>query len=136
MEVVEGNKSVNRKKGKLERVLSSDGSCAVSDTDLRFIAMNSNMSLKELRNIFKDLSHGNIDKMSFKKFVGLCYPDIGRFSYSFSYLSLINTLLDLDRLQSHVYKVFDTQDTGYIDLRKMMLVIISLSSGDPRRMLR
>merc|ERR1712179_299048 len=114
MEIVEGNGSVSRKKGKLERVLSSDGSCAVSENDLRFIAMNSNMSLKELRNIFKDLSHGNIDKMSFMKFVGLCYPDI-----------------DLDRLQSHVYKVFDTNETGYIDLRKMMLVIIALSSGDP-----
>jgi len=27
--------------------------------------------------------------------------------------------------------VFDTNETGYIDLRKMMLVIIALSSGDP-----
>ena len=82
METVEGNGSVSRKKGKLERVLSSDGSCVVSDTDLRFIAMNSNMSFKEVRNNFKDLSHGNIDKLSFKKFVGLCYPDIGRVTYS------------------------------------------------------
>ena len=39
--------------------------------------------------------------------------------------------LDLDRLQSHVYKVFDTNETGFIDLRKMMLVIIALSRGDP-----
>ena len=83
MEIMEDNKSVNRKKGKLERVLSySDGSCAVSDTDLRFIAMNSNMSFKEVKKNFEDLSHGNIDKMSFKKFVGLCYPDIGRVEYS------------------------------------------------------
>ena len=42
----------------------------------------------------------------------------------------MNTL-DLDRLQSHVYKVFDTNETGFIDLRKMMLVIIALSRGDP-----
>ena len=27
--------------------------------------------------------------------------------------------------------MFDTNETGYIDLRKMMLVIIALSSGDP-----
>ena len=46
-------------------------------------------------------------------------------------LLLINHIPDLDRLQSHVYKVFDTNETGYIDLRKMMLVIIALSSGDP-----
>ena len=82
MEIIEDNKSTNRKKGKLERSLSSDGSCAVSDTDLKFIAMNSNMSFKEVRNNFKDLAHGNIDTMSFKKFVGLCYPDIGRVTYS------------------------------------------------------
>ena len=27
--------------------------------------------------------------------------------------------------------MFDNNETGYIDLRKMMLVIIALSSGDP-----
>ena len=131
MEITEGNKSVSRKKGKLERVLSSDGSCAVSDSDLKFIALNSNLSLKEVRYNFKDLSHGNIDKLSFKKFVGLCYPDIGRFIRLLTYLSINTHNVDLERLQNHVYKVFDTKETGYIDLRKMMLVIIALSSGDP-----
>ena len=42
-----------------------------------------------------------------------------------------NHILDLERLQRHVYKVFDTEETGFIDLRKMMLVIIALSNGDP-----
>lgn len=86
MEKIAENESDNKIKSKLERVLSTDGSCAVSDTDLKFIAMNSNLSVKEVRHHFADLSHGNIDKESFKKFVGLCYPEISRFIFNYIFI--------------------------------------------------
>ena len=64
-------------KGKLERVVSADGSCIVTDADLKFIAMNSNLSLKEVRSLFSGLLDGEIDKETFRRVTKLCYPNLG-----------------------------------------------------------
>ena len=39
-------------------------------------------------------------------------------------------ILDLGRLANHIFKVFDADDTGYISLRRLLMVVIALSSGD------
>ena len=40
-------------------------------------------------------------------------------------------LLELSRLVSHVFKVFDPERTGDIQFRKFMLVVLALSSDTP-----
>lgn len=67
-----------KRASRLERVMSADGSCIVTDSDLKFIAMNSNLSLKEVRGMFADLLHGKIEKESFEKVTKLCYPHVGK----------------------------------------------------------
>lgn len=70
-----------KRASKLERVMSADGSCIVTDSDLKFIAMNSNLSLKEVRGLFADLLHGKIERESFKKVTKLCYPHVGKYDF-------------------------------------------------------
>ena len=43
----------------------------------------------------------------------------------------LRIILDLEKLENHVYKVFDPEQEGFIDFRRFMLVIIALSGGDP-----
>ena len=81
MPTTEGEEGVikpPRRASKLERVMSADGSCMVNDSDLKFIAMNSNLTLKEVRGFFADLLHGKIERESFRKVIQLCYPHVGK----------------------------------------------------------
>ena len=64
-------------KRKLERMLTADGSCYVTESDLQFVALNSNLSLKEVRVHFEDLLQGKIDRKAFKRVLYLLYPFVG-----------------------------------------------------------
>jgi len=69
----------SKPKRKLERMLTADGSCYVTESDLQFVALNSNLSLKEVRVHFEDLLQGNIERKAFKRILNLLYPFVGRF---------------------------------------------------------
>ena len=79
MPATENDITLNTKrKPKLGRVFSSD--CVVSDNDLTFIALNSNLSLNDLRIHIEEILHlhEKIDREAFKNFVGLCHPHVGK----------------------------------------------------------
>lgn len=105
---------------KLERMTSADGSCAIQDTDLEFIGKHSKLTNDDVKKHFKDLlNDGRVDKAAFKNIVEMCYPD-----------------LDTERLEKHIFKVFDEDRNGLIEFRKFMLVIYALSSGTPEENLK
>ena len=62
---------------RLQRMMSADGSCCVTASDMEFIAMNSNLSLKEIKHHFEDLIQDKVGKEAFRKILGLCYPTAG-----------------------------------------------------------
>ena len=118
MEIV--NEDKNIKIPKLQRMTSADGSCAIQDADLDFIGKHSKLSNEDVKKHFTGLlSDGRVDKEVFKKVVEMCYPD-----------------LDTERLEKHIFKVFDEERVGLIEFRKFMLVIYALSSGTPEENLK
>ena len=44
--------------------------------------------------------------------------------------------LDTERLEKHIFKVFDDDKNGLIEFRKLMLVIYALSNGTPQEKLK
>ena len=103
------------KKLNIERMSSSDGSCELQENDLNFIGEHSKLSTEEVKEHFKGLFKlGKVDRITFRKIVEMCYPNVA-----------------IQRLENHIFKVFDEQDTGFIEFRSLMLVIYALSNGSP-----
>ena len=88
------------------------------------------MFVREALSLFSGLGGGRIDSHNFCQVVGLCYPTVGRLCLShLPPLPLLTfSLVDIERLSSHVFKVFDPERSGKINFRKFMLVVLALSS--------
>ena len=101
----------------------------ITDEDLKFIALNSKLSISEARGLFSGLTEGRIQLEVFTRVVGLCYPTVGKLSHTS--LSPLTTFPDIDQLSRHVFTVFDPERSGDIHFRKFMLVVLALSSHTP-----
>ena len=95
----------------------------MSEQDLQFIANHTAVSREQVdmqyENFLKDHPDGKITKKDFRKMMKDCYPPI-----------------NIDKLESHIFRMYDTNGDGYIDFREFMIVLYVMSEGSPEENLR
>ena len=95
----------------------------LSEQDLQFIANHTAVSREQVdmqyENFLKDHPDGKITKKDFRKMMKDCYPPI-----------------NIDKLESHIFRMYDTNGDGYIDFREFMIVLYVMSEGSPEENLR
>ena len=90
----------------------------LTDADLDFIANNTSISREDVQkhhdSFIAEHSDGKITKSDFKRMMEACFPGA-----------------DSGKLQSHIFRMYDTNDDGHIDFREFMIVLYVLSNGSP-----
>jgi len=100
-----------------------NGTPVLSKQDLDFIADHTAVSRDEVEeqyeNFLKLHPDGKITKNDFKHMMQACFPDA-----------------DTAKLQSHIFRMYDTNDDGHIDFREFMIVLYVMSNGTPEENLK
>jgi len=95
----------------------------LSDEDLNFIACNTALSRQEVDERYAHFLErhpdGKITKKEFRQMMQVCYPST-----------------DTDKLEKHIFRMYDANGDGFIDFREFMLVLYVLSSGTPEENLK
>lgn len=100
-----------------------NGKALLTDDDLDYIAANTAVQRTEVDEYYKNFLEkhpdGKITKKEFKSMIQTCYPST-----------------DTDKLEKHIFRMYDTNGDGYIDFREFMIVLYVMSSGSPEANLR
>jgi len=95
----------------------------LSEEDLDFIANNTAASRDQVDEQYENFlgKHpaGKIDKTDFRKMMHTCFPDHDR-----------------DKLESHIFRMYDKNGDGHIDFREFMIVLYIMSNGTPEENLK
>ena len=90
---------------------------------VKTLSERTGMEYEEIENYFKYFlsvnPDGKMDRSEFSKILGMAEP--GR---------------DIQRLEDHVFRVFDTDGSGNLDFPEFCVVYHSLSEGAPKQVLR
>lgn len=100
-----------------------NGKPVLSDEDLDFIANHTAVSRDEVdknyQNFLSEHPNGKITRREFRNMMQACFPDA-------------NT----DKLESHIFRMYDTNGDGHIDFREFMIVLYIMSNGTPEENLK
>jgi Ca2+-binding EF-hand superfamily protein len=100
-----------------------NGKSVLTDDDIDFIAKNTAMDRGKVEaqytNFLSQHPDGRISKKSFHEMMKECYPGV-----------------DTERLERHIFRMYDTNNDGHIDFREFMIVLYIMSSGSPEENLQ
>lgn len=100
-----------------------NGKPVLTDEDLEFIANHTAITREEVdrqyENFLEKHPDGKIRKKDFQLMMRTCYP---------------NT--DTEKLEKHIFRMYDSNGDGYIDFREFMIVLYIMSNGTPEANLK
>jgi len=100
-----------------------NGKSVLTEEDIDFIAKNTAMDRTKVeaqyQNFLSQHPDGRISKKSFHEMMKECYPGT-----------------DTEKLERHIFRMYDTNDDGHIDFREFMIVLYIMSSGSPEENLQ
>jgi len=100
-----------------------NGKPFLTDDDIDFIARNTAMDKgsveMQYQNFLSKHPDGKISRKSFHEMMKECYPGT-----------------DTEKLEKHIFRMYDTNDDGHIDFREFMIVLYVMSSGTPQENLK
>ncbi len=100
-----------------------NGKPGLSEEDLDFIARNTAVSREDVdrqyENFLAKHPDGEITKKEFSAMMRQCYPDA-----------------DTDKLEKHIFRMYDANSDGSIDFREFMIVLYVMSNGSPEENLK
>lgn len=100
-----------------------NGKSVLTEEDIDFIAKNTAMDRSKVeaqyQNFLSQHPDGRISKKSFHEMMKECYPGT-----------------DTEKLERHIFRMYDTNDDGHIDFREFMIVLYIMSSGSPEENLQ
>merc|ERR1711884_828592 len=95
----------------------------LTNEDLEFIAKNTALSKVQVesryQNFLKLHPDGRISRKSFHSMMKECYPGT-----------------DTEKLERHIFRMYDTNKDGHIDFREFMIVLYIMSNGTPQENLK
>jgi len=101
----------------------ANGKQVLTEDDFNYLASHTALSREEVeekyRNFLERHPDGKITKKEFRNMMQVCYPST-----------------DTDKLEKHIFRMYDANGDGYIDFREFMLVLYVLSSGTPEENLK
>lgn len=101
----------------------SNGKPALTQEDLDFIATHTAVTRPEVeeqyQNFLQRHPDGKINKKEFSSMMKQCYPNA-----------------DTDKLEKHIFRMYDSNADGCIDFREFMIVLYVMSSGTPEANLK
>jgi len=100
-----------------------NGKSVLTEEDIDFIAKNTAMDRNKVeaqyQNFLTQHPDGRISRKSFHEMMKECYPGT-----------------DTEKLEKHIFRMYDTNDDGHIDFREFMIVLYIMSSGSPEENLQ
>ena len=106
-----------------EKMGCANGKQVLTDDDLNYIASHTAVSREEVDERYSNFlarhPDGKITKKEFRGMMQACYPGA-----------------DTDKLEKHIFRMYDANGDGFIDFREFMLVLYVLSSGTPEANLK
>lgn len=100
-----------------------NGKQLLNEEDLNYIARNTAMDKaaveKQYQNFLKKHPDGQISRKSFHAMMKECYPGT-----------------DTEKLEKHIFRMYDTNKDGHIDFREFMIVLYIMSNGTPQENLK
>eukprot|EP00088_Acartia_fossae_P067641 TRINITY_DN8461_c0_g1_i3.p1 TRINITY_DN8461_c0_g1~~TRINITY_DN8461_c0_g1_i3.p1 ORF type:complete len:216 (-),score=42.57 TRINITY_DN8461_c0_g1_i3:522-1169(-) len=100
-----------------------NGKSVLTEEDIDFIAKNTAMDRSKVeaqyQNFLSQHPDGRISRKSFHEMMKECYPGT-----------------DTEKLERHIFRMYDTNDDGHIDFREFMIVLYIMSSGSPEENLQ
>jgi len=100
-----------------------NGKPVLSDEDLDFIANHTAISRdqvdKHYENFLEKHPDGKIRKKDFQLMMKTCFPHT-----------------DTDKLEQHIFRMYDSNGDGHIDFREFMVVLYIMSNGSPEANLK
>jgi len=101
----------------------ANGKEVLTDDDLNYLASHTALSREEVDEKYEHFLErhpdGKITKKEFRTMMQVCYPST-----------------DTDKLEKHIFRMYDANGDGFIDFREFMLVLYVLSSGSPEENLK
>jgi len=96
-----------------------NGKQLLNEEDLSYIARNTAMDKdaveRQYQNFLKKHPDGQISRKSFHAMMKECYPGT-----------------DTEKLERHIFRMYDTNKDGHIDFREFMIVLYIMSNGTPQ----
>jgi len=96
-----------------------NGKQLLNEEDLNYIARNTAMDKdaveRQYQNFLKKHPDGQISRKSFHAMMKECYPGT-----------------DTEKLERHIFRMYDTNKDGHIDFREFMIVLYIMSNGTPQ----
>ena len=100
-----------------------NASPVLSQEDLDFIADNTAIARDEIDqhydNFLSKHPDGKITRRGFANMMQACFPDS-----------------DTTRLESHIFRMYDSNGDGHVDFREFMIVLYVMSNGTPEENLK
>jgi len=100
-----------------------NGKPILGKEDLEFIATYTAASREEVQDQYENFlskhPEGKITKKDFRNIMQACYPN-----------------MDTSKLESHIFRMYDSNGDGHIDFREFMIVLYVMSSGSPEENLK
>merc|ERR1711953_503069 len=100
-----------------------NGKQLLNEEDLNYIARNTAMEKdaveKQYQNFLTKHPDGRISRGSFHDMMKECYPGT-----------------DTEKLERHIFRMYDTNEDGHIDFREFMIVLYVMSNGSPEENLK
>jgi len=113
----------SRKRGKMGNACAGGPSNVLTEEDLTFISSHTALSRQEVDERYEHFLQkhpdGKITKKEFRHMMQVCYPST-----------------DTEKLEKHIFRMYDSNGDGFIDFREFMLVLYILSSGTPEENLK
>lgn len=101
----------------------ANGKQVLTEDDFNYLASHTALSREEVeekyRHFLERHPDGKITKKAFRQMMQVCYPST-----------------DTDKLEKHIFRMYDANGDGFIDFREFMLVLYVLSSGSPEENLK
>jgi len=99
------------------------GTKILTEEDIDFIAKNTAMDKTQVENQYQSFlkkhPDGRISRKSFHTMMKECYPGA-----------------DTEKLEKHIFRMYDTNKDGHIDFREFMIVLYIMSNGSPEENLK
>ncbi|XP_059098163.1 neuronal calcium sensor 2-like isoform X2 [Tigriopus californicus] len=96
----------------------ANGKSALTEDDLEFIATHTAVTREEVdaqyESFLRKHPDGQISRKEFSALMRQCYPNA-----------------DTDKLEKHIFRMYDSNQDGFIDFREFMIVLYIMSSGSP-----
>merc|ERR1712141_98694 len=95
-----------------------NGKQLLNEEDLNYIARNTAMDKeaveRQYQNFLQKHPDAQISRKSFHSMMKECYPGT-----------------DTEKLERHIFRMYDTNKDGHIDFREFMIVLYVMSNGSP-----